>query len=63
MASHLTPQEAADYYQSKQPAIVATSVVFLVVCNLSVFIRILSQFQVSKRLFLDDFTIVFAAVW
>lgn len=62
MASQLTPEEVANYYQTKQPAIVATSVVFLVVCNVSVLVRILSQLRVSKRLFVDDFAIVFAAL-
>lgn len=63
MASHLTPEEAADYYQTKQPAIVATSVLFLVMSNVSVFVRILSQLRLSKRLFVDDFAIIFAVVW
>ena len=62
MASRLTPEQEANYYQSKQPAIVATCVIFLILCNASVLVRILSQWRISKRLFIDDFAIIFAAV-
>ncbi|CAD6564871.1 MAG: hypothetical protein ASARMPREDX12_004471 [Alectoria sarmentosa] len=61
-SSHLTPEEAANFYQTKQPAIVATSIVFLIICNVSVLVRILSQLRLSKRLFIDDFAMVFAAL-
>ena len=60
--SSLTPDQLAHYDESKQPAIVATSVVFLILCNVSVFVRVLSQLRVSQRLFLDDYSIVFAAI-
>ncbi|KAI9813675.1 MAG: hypothetical protein M1827_003746 [Pycnora praestabilis] len=62
MAPSLTPEEVADYSQTRQPAIIASSVVFLVLCNVSVFVRILSQLRVSRRLFVDDYAIIFAAV-
>ena len=62
MASSLTSEEIAHYSDTKQPAIVGTSVVFLVLCNVCVLTRVLSQFRVSKRLFLDDYSIIFAAV-
>ena len=62
MASQLTPEQEASYYQTKQPAIVATCVIFLILCNVSVLIRILSQLRITKRLFVDDVAIIFAAV-
>ena len=58
----LTPDQLAHYGESKQPTIIATSVVFLVLCNTSVFVRVLSQLRVSGRLFIDDFSIIFAAI-
>ena len=62
MASSLSPDEISHYSESKQPAIIATSVIFLVLCNASVLIRVFSQWRMSSRLFVDDYAIIFAAV-
>ena len=58
----LTPDQLTHYHESRQPAIIGTSVVFLFMCNFSVIIRIVSQLRVSRRLFLDDYAIIFAAI-
>ncbi|KAL9066104.1 MAG: hypothetical protein Q9161_007762 [Pseudevernia consocians] len=60
--SSLTPDQLAHYDESKQPAIIATSVVFLILCNVSVLVRVLSQLRISRRLFIDDYAIIFAAI-
>ncbi|MCJ1405216.1 hypothetical protein MMC11_008443 [Xylographa trunciseda] len=61
MAS-LTLDQVAHYGDSKQPAMIASSIVFLVICNISVIVRIVSQWRVSRRLFVDDYAIVFATI-
>lgn len=58
----LTPSQVAHYHESKQPAIIASSVIFLFICNASVLGRVLSQFRLSKRLFVDDYAIIFAVI-
>ena len=58
----LTPEQLARYDETRQPAIIATSVVLLILCNVSVLVRVVSQLRTSRRLFVDDYAIIFAAI-
>ncbi|KAL2045827.1 hypothetical protein ABVK25_012032 [Lepraria finkii] len=58
----LTHSQLAHYHESKQPSIIATSVIFLFICNASVVLRVFSQLRLSGRLFVDDYAIIFAAI-
>jgi hypothetical protein len=58
----LTPEELASYGDTKQPAILGSSITFLILLNLSVIMRVVTQLRISKRLYLDDYAIIFAAL-
>lgn len=62
MTSKLTPSQIASFPESKQHSIVGSLVLFLILGNLSVLFRLVSQLRVYKQLFVEDYCIIFAVV-
>ena len=62
MASGLTPDQLVHYDESKKPIIVSSLVMFLILGNGSVLLRVLSQLRISRRVFAEDYFIILAVV-
>lgn len=62
MDSQLTPAQQEHFDDSKKPAIVATLVLLLVLSNILVAIRFGAQLRTYRRLFAEDYLIIFALV-
>ena len=62
MASKLPPSQLASFHESKQHSIVGSLVLFLVLGNVSVTFRVISQWRTHKNLFAEDYCIVLAVV-
>jgi hypothetical protein len=58
---HLTPQDA-EWHESQQGVVIASVVVFLVIGNVSVALRIFAQLRQWRKIFAEDYMILFALV-
>ena len=62
MPARPTPEQIAHWSESKQGSITAALIVILLLGNLSVAVRFLSQFRTHRRLLAEDYLIAFAVV-
>ena len=62
MTSTLTPVQREQWNDSKQGSVLSWVIVMLCLGNLSVAVRLAAQLRTHKRLFVEDYLIVFAVV-